>query len=349
VATFIKRNFSQILLLVFTALILLLPIILSLGSQTTNQRFAETSIFSDLAVIEQSNQLKDLADNVWWSKIIYHRYLLFGREVMVNFLSHFRADFLFISGDANPRHSIQYLGQLYYLDALFLLIGVYGLIKRRSVAGMLLLFWLVIGIFPASITKASPHALRILPTLPVFMILVGAGILSFWDWLKRQQLSQTWPSLPTLVASLILLAYLSQLAMFWRFYSKIYPVEYSQEWQYGYQQMVASLQAVQETNPQLPVFVSRELGRPAMYYWFYSQTDPAVVQAESQTATKDQSEFLTFANLTFFTKTDQVMAPAIVASTDQTFQQLSTTYQVTQLETVTDLQQRRVWIIYLVE
>ncbi len=53
------------------------------------------------------------------------------------------------------------------------------------------------------------------------------------------------------------------------------------------------------SNPDKIIEVSREKGRPAMYYWFYTQTDPREVQIENSTVKKDQGEFLEFKSLRF--------------------------------------------------
>jgi len=57
-----------------------------------------------------------------------------------------------------------------------------------------------------------------------------------------------------------------------------------------------------------------------MYWWFYTQTKPQVVQASDSTAKQDQGEFLEFNNLHFVRTLDEVQdqAGAIVAgSTEQ--------------------------------
>ena len=87
--------------------------------------------------------------------------------------------------------------------------------------------------------------------------------------------------------------------MFWRFYSKVYPTLYAHEWQYGYKEEILELEAQRQKNPDEIIYVSREKGRPAMYYWFYTQTDPREVQAANDTVEKDQGEFLEFKNLRF--------------------------------------------------
>jgi len=285
-----QKKWTQLIVPAVMALILVSPIIFSLGNPQLSQRFTETSIFSDLAIIEESNLRKERAGNTFLSRVIYHRHLLFTKEILQNFFDHFQADFLFVSGDINPRHSIQYIGTFYHLEAAFLLLGLYALFSRNIKYRWFLLWWLIIGIIPAALTKTTPHALRILPTLPVWMILISLGIQESLELFRKYK---------NILAALILLIYLGEVSMFWRFYSKIYPQLYGDEWQVGYKKEVMEIEALRLQNPDRTIFVSRKMGRPAMYYWFYTQTDPREVQAENATAKKDQGEFLEFKNLKF--------------------------------------------------
>lgn len=285
-----RKNWSQLFIPSLVALILVGPLILSLGKSQTTQRFAETSIFSDSTIIQESNSRIERAGHTFLSRIIYHRYLLFGREILVNFFDHFQADFLFVSGDNNPRHSTQYTGTFYYLESIFLILGAYALFSRKIKYRWFLLWWLVIGVLPAALTKTTPHALRILPTLPVWMVLIGLGIEESLELFKKYR---------KLLIILILSVYLIELTMFWQFYAKVYPGLYAHEWQFGYKEEMLEIEAQRQKNPDEIMTVSREKGRPAMYYWFYTQTDPREVQAENETAKKDQGEFLEFKNLRF--------------------------------------------------
>ncbi|MCC6711150.1 MAG: hypothetical protein IT416_02235, partial [Candidatus Pacebacteria bacterium] len=95
----------------------------------------------------------------------------------------------------------------------------------------------------------------------------------------------------------------------------VYPKLYGHEWQVGYQQMVEAVTKLQRDNPDLPVYITRERGRPAMYYWFYTKTDPEEVQFANQVVKKDQAEFLEFKNIKFINTLNEVTkTPAITAN-----------------------------------
>lgn len=273
---------------------LLWPIAHSLTSSVGQQRIAETSIFHDLSVIERSNELRVRYQDQWWGYLISHRYLLFAVEIAGNVLDHFRLDYLFVSGDRNPRHSIQQVGQLYYLDGLLLVIGLCFLWRqRRRLLLWLLALWLVL-LLPAALTTFTPHALRSLAALPIYLLLISVGAWQLLEW------GRTKKALLLVVAGL----YLAQFAYFYYHLQLTYPLAARHEWQYGYEEMVAQVAAVE--NQYQSIYITREQGRPAMYYFFYRQIDPRLVQAANATVSKDQGEFLEFKQLQFIDRAEQI-------------------------------------------
>jgi len=51
-----------------------------------------------------------------------------------------------------------------------------------------------------------------------------------------------------------------------------YPREYSGEWQYGYKESIAFVKREEQNFDE--VKITTELGRPYIYYLFYTKTDP---------------------------------------------------------------------------
>lgn len=353
----LQQNFKQVLSLLLVFLILTSPLLAALGSTTTSHRFQETSIFSDLEIIERSNMLKDQSGNTALARLFYHRYVLFAAEIAQNFFSHFSLKFLFLTGDSNPRHSIQFYGQLYHVEIIFLLVGLYLWMKQRKPVQLYFFYWLFVAIIPASLTNATPHALRILPGLPVFLLLIGLGIET--TFLKLKQLIARlfrdanltkYQSLISLkAAALIVCVYLIEFLGFWRYYQVIYPQLASSEWQYGYKEMIHSIANLEREDPEIPIYITREFGRPAMYYWFYTMTDPRDVQAQNARMPKDQGEFLQYKNIYFIDKVDQIAEPGIVASSTKFYTQIKTGRTIEEVSEISDLQNNSVWKIYKIK
>jgi 4-amino-4-deoxy-L-arabinose transferase-like glycosyltransferase len=366
-----KANWQQVLFkaavpvvgLAIAAVILASPLVLSLGQSSTSHRFAETSLYSTNEFVLRSNELQDHFQPKWLGKILFHRYWFMAEATLANYLLHFRWDFLFVSGDANWRHSTQLFALFYPFEIIWLLLGVVFLVRNRSrwpTSGILAV-WLLVGILPAAITQAAPHALRILPTMPVWIVLLTAGIMEGFVLLKRytKAILGSFKFSPRIsrapfakffaisFAVLIMGTYIGSFGAYWDYFSKVYPVLSVSQWQYGYAQMIHTVES--HNDHSTPIFMTREQGRPAMYYWFYTQTDPKLVQAANATVKKDQGEFLEFENLHFINTVNEVPQnqSVIVASSPEGRTEFEAAKRkVTLLNEIKDLTGKIVWQVY---
>ena len=349
-----KRSWQaqkQLVLSLFGAgvffVILISPLLIGLRNPQVSDRFTTTSVFNDTQVIEKSNRLKKEAGYSLFSRVFYHRYVFYSQEILKNFFKHLNLDFLFIHGDANRRHSTGYVGELYYLDFFFILLALYGLARWQRKLGLFLFVWLVVSIIPSSLTlEGSPHALRILPGMPAWLLLVSFGILFWLDWLVKK----VRPRLFVGVNLIVLITYSLQVAAFWRFYTQVYPKLYAHEWQYGYKDAIKEVKALKAKNPNYDVYISRSKGRPAMYWWFYTQENPGEVQAQDKKEAKSdmQNEFLTYKNMTFFDKTSQVRQKSVVMLTPKEAEKSGLKNKLSVTKVVKDLEGKPVWLIGVV-
>ncbi len=290
-------NWRALLLAAILGLIMIYPVTISLLGQSGQQRIAETSIFNDLNLIEESNEWRAAYKNTWLARAFFHRYVFFAREAILNFASHFSYNYLFVSGDNNPRHSIQTFGNFYYLDLLLFIFAGYFLLRQRRKISLLLFAFLLLGILPAAFTKATPHALRTLTAWPVFIVLLS---FAWWQLVELCKLKMT----PKILNTVLTLAYLVFFATFFYQLIFIYPKKYRHEWQFGYEEMVGKLLDREANYEQ--IYITREQGRPAMYYFYYAQVEPRLVQTANETARKDQGEFLNFGKISFIDQADEL-------------------------------------------
>jgi len=259
-------------------LVLLMPAVPFLLSPQAKLRFQEVNIFSNLAVIERTNQEIANDNNVWWSKILHNRRLAYGVEYLDHYFDNLSFSFLFIKGDGNPKFSTQALGQLYLFELPFLLFGTLFLFRKREKNWWLIPAWLLIGIIPAATARETPHALRIETTLPMFQILVAYGIVQAAVLLKHTKTFKIFA-----VCFLIFAA--SNIVYFIEEYFTHYAKEYSSEWQYGYKDAIDYMSHVEKNYSS--IYLTKELGRPYIYTLFYKKYDPgqfrkeAVIQREA--------------------------------------------------------------------
>lgn len=338
---------QSLLLAIVCSFILALPLLQALRQPVIQQRFAETSLLADGRAVQLSNALREEAGQRWWAKVLYHRWIVSSWLVAQNAASHFTPQFLFLTGDANLRHSTQMAGLFYPLDALWIVMGLWGWRKLSRSTRYLLGLWLCVGVVPAALTQAAPHALRLLPTLPVWMMIVASGIVGSFESLTSALKRFSYASLFTFVlAGSVLLVFSIQFGLHWRYLQVIYPVVADEQWQYGYAEMIQAVSAYQKTNPNTPIYITREYGRPAMYYWFFTKADPVSVQKNDSVAEKDQEEILSYQNMHFISTVNEAKPGLIVASPKGLEQLQKQQRDVTLLSTIRGRNNQPIWQIF---
>jgi 4-amino-4-deoxy-L-arabinose transferase-like glycosyltransferase len=285
-----KRVGVDLVVVIVIAAVAIFPFLLQLTDNKVTNRFQETTIFTDLEVIKASNQCREVAGNSWSSRIFCHRWLFFTSLVAKNFTAHLDLNYLFLTGDENRRHSVGLFGVFYPFEVVFLFLGLVWASKYwRENKGTLGFFgfWLVVGLLPASMTLATPHLLRTLSVIPLLIIVMSLGLAELKSILKTKRWRQV-------MAGGVILFYVGAVGIYQWYYFNYYRAEFSDWWQYGYREALASLEQLQREYPQLDVYVTRDLGRASMYYFWYRQIEPTVVQEVTARERKDQGELTTF-------------------------------------------------------
>jgi 4-amino-4-deoxy-L-arabinose transferase-like glycosyltransferase len=98
------------------------------------------------------------------------------KNIAMNYAKNLSPSYLFISGDTNPRSQVPNKSQLYFIDALFLVLGIIYIVKSNNPKLYLFLGLLLLAPIPAAITKENPHALRSILMSPIISIISAFGI-----------------------------------------------------------------------------------------------------------------------------------------------------------------------------
>lgn len=266
----ILSRWKKFLLFALLSLILLLPLAQYGTTREAQLRFQEVAWVNDLAPIQTANDRVARDGDSWWSKIIHNRRLVYAREFLIHYTDQAKASFLFYSGDVNARLSIQTVGEMYWLDLPFLLIGLVVLFwKWRYKSVQVLFAWLLIAPIPAALARETPHALRSLNLLPVPQIIVALGLVSAVSFLSSKVPAKLFKFL---FIPGVILAYLLSGIFYVNDYYNIYPVKYASAWQYGYKQIVSYVASVQDQYS--CISVTEYYGRPYIYFLLYNHYDP---------------------------------------------------------------------------
>ncbi len=265
------RKILLVCLVVFTIIVLpLTPFILS-GERSA--RYKLVSITDDPGLIPRINENRGFSKLPQpLPRLIHNKLTYVGFYFTRNYLAHFTPQFLFISGAPHKQHHVQGMGELYWFQAPFLIIGLIALLFMRQRFKGLLMAWVLLAFIPVSITNDSiPHALRTLIAAPFYQLLSGYGFFISLGWIKQ------WKKISkTLAGSLLFIVILISFIYYLNQYYNIYPKAYSRDWQYGYKQAVDYI-AKHKDEYDLIVF-TRHYGEPHMFTLFFLNYDPAKYQ-----------------------------------------------------------------------
>ncbi len=339
------KNSLQLLLWGTICVLLLLPIVLQLQNKAVSQRFQETSIFSSPDSVLTSNRLREEQGNTVWARVLHHRYRYQGAVILDKVLQHASFNFLFVTSDSNARHRGSMYGQLLYPDVALILLGILAVIYTRNTRGWLLGWLWFASVLPASVSTATPHALRTLPSALLWLSLSGYGFFTLKDWLFKVLKP---PVLSSVILGAIVLFYVGFGWLWWHSYSTLYPVKFTSDWQYGYSQMIETTLALGKNATELPIVISRQQGRPAMFWWFYTKTDPKRVQVLDPITTKDQGEFLVFENIQFTRAMGDFKPNSIIALSEMEWSNIKKdhpSWELSEQSTIRNPEHEIVWLV----
>ena len=248
-------------------ILLITPLVPHLLSSEGRLRFQEVNIFTDIKVIETTNRWMVQDNNTLWSRIIHNRRVYFALLFLEHYFHHFEGKFLFVSGDGNPKFSTQEVGELYLFDLPFLLAGLYFLRAKKEKAAFPIIWWLLVAPIPAATARETPHALRILDSLPTWQIITAYGFYVFLESIRERK-----PFIKNCLLFAVYCLLLTSVFYYLHNYYAHYPTEFSGEWQYGYKETVDTVEELEDNYDR--VVMTKNLGRPYIYFLFYKKYFP---------------------------------------------------------------------------
>ena len=253
------------------------------------------SVFSDSATITQTTLRieKDQERHDYIGLILDNRRVIFAKEVVANYASHFDFKWLFITGDVS-RHHAPFMGLLYLWELPFLLCGLYYfLFSEYELKTKLLIFgWFLLSPVPASITTGVPHAVRTLNFLPTWQIFIAFGLFGLFMLVSKKSKAIQWSFITVIVlfAGFNFFYYLDQYFVQQNYYNSL-------DWQYGYKSAVSYVSSLPEEH----IIVSNQppLDQSYIFFLFYLGYSPSVYQQETKDVSGGFAEDHQFGKYTF--------------------------------------------------
>lgn len=257
-----KRDLT-FLLLPFVALAML-SIFSNLNHGST--KAVSTSIFNNKDILygRVENFRKDTMNtDIAIFDVIYTKYLGIPYHFFQNYLTSFSPVFLFDKGGEKLVHNVDGIGNLYALDAIILLVGLFGLFYFRERSIKIIGVWLLLSPIASSITIDSPNSTRMFMIMPVFMLILGYGCYIIFNYLKATLFGR-------LVILGVTLLYTLNIYFFLNLYFIHNDYHRAQFWRYGVKEIVQ----IANENPKKDIVMRGPENFPYIYFLFYNAYNP---------------------------------------------------------------------------
>lgn len=232
------------------------------------------SIFGDPSVIYAQIELprNEYDDPKSLPARLFHNRVVFAvSRFWQNYINAFSPQFLFIKGGTNKAHNIEGFGNMYAVEAPFLLVGLIYLIKfRKSKEIKFILFWFFISPIAASITKDAPHTNRMFAIFPMLPLITATGMY----WTINDLIKAKWQKIH--LVSLIAIAFFINMLVYFDRYYVSFPKNEAENWGLPYKMLSDKL--VTSSFISKNVVMTRPQYSPYIYFLFYQQYDPLIYQ-----------------------------------------------------------------------
>jgi 4-amino-4-deoxy-L-arabinose transferase-like glycosyltransferase len=232
--------------------------------------------------------------------ILSDRKLLVPFAFVWSYAAHLSPRFLFLEGDANPRHHPTRFGACPLFYAPLLAAGLAVLVRRRrEPASRWLLAWLALWPVPASLTVEAPHAIRAIPALPALELAAALGLAALVAPLRaaaaphagRAGAARRRLALGA-TAALAALA-LAETAAWVRYYHGEYRVRSAAAWQAGLQPALRDLARRRAEHPH--AVLSGSIFGIHAFALFFGEVDLARIDARLPLAEQLEAQGLSIA------------------------------------------------------
>lgn len=280
----LKNSFKKLGVVLIIFILVSLPMIYDIFWGKAGDRFSILSIFTDPVTVPEigfARQVDGLIENgeltvgmnpSFLSRAFHNKYLYWGTRFLKNYFKSFSTEFFFTFGDINYRHSIQGgFGEFYWLDAVFLILGIYYLCRQKDRQKALLIFgWLLLAPIPSALTRdGGNHATRLILMLPPLLVLISYGAYNFLGFFKKNNQK-------IFVCFCIFTFYILNFTLYWHRYYVHYPLESEEWWNYGFKQVG---EYVKENESKYDYIVFSDKGEPPLIYsYFWLKINPKIVQ-----------------------------------------------------------------------
>ncbi len=242
-------------------IVLLLPFLYQTLRGQTGNRFSQISLISGTNILDDITNGR-IAHPGLVGRILYNRPAQYLSIFTRNYFQTFSTEFLFLRGDPVYRHSVQIVGELLPVTAVFLLIGVAVAFKKKE---WFWLLWLFLAPVASALTvDGGYHATRNFLLVVPLAVLVAMGIRD----LKNHKI----------ILVVLLGVFVMQFTNFYYYYQSDYPKKSWRWWAVGYQDTFTALDKISPSYSR--VFINNTYEPSLIRFLFWTKYDPAKFHKE---------------------------------------------------------------------
>jgi len=260
--------------LVFIFFLILITMFVVQEIQTPARRIQNLLIVNHSDISLKSNEAK-LESR--FTPFQNHAFII-GKEVANRYLAYFSPEFLVIQGDENPRFGYENISLITYLEFIFLIAGVFLIVKQKRRKDQLFLLLLLIVPLASALSWQTYSYTRVHPMIIFLLPIASYG---FYSLLHKKR----W----LLFSGIFFTLALSFTSLY--FYYFHYPKRdlVIRTWQAGYQQLA---QHIQKNYSQYDAFyITRKNGQPYIMLLYYLHYPPEKYQAQAKLSAPDEYGF----------------------------------------------------------
>lgn len=226
-----------------------------------------------------------------FSQIIHNRRFVYLSALLDNYVDYFNLDYLFITAKNTRYFYVNNVGLFYAIELPFFLYGLYKLVRRREKSDLLILGLLIIGPIPASITLGSPFPHRGIITILAIQLISAIGVVGFFEFLIKNKFLYT-----KQVLLIVIILYLISIYFFLHQYFIHSPNEFTSEnnngaWYSTVREAIPIVNKYKDDYDKIIFTWSSQKLVPAVYFLFYNQIDPKILQQKASRWTNEPPSF----------------------------------------------------------
>lgn len=174
--------------------VLFVAAVASVLLQESSTRFSAVGILSSdepqISITEQTYAATGLVSQPTL-RAFYNKPVFYGRAFVSEYLEHFTADFLFLSGGEPKRYVVPFHGLLHLIELPLILLGLYAVAVKKEQTGLFFGLWLVLSPLPAALTfQETPSTIRTFAMVVPLVFFVARGLVWLLTYLEKKRAIQ---------------------------------------------------------------------------------------------------------------------------------------------------------------